>query len=109
MFLSSLLFVLVGYKIALCLVFDTGDLWSGSEGGALTVWPLESIEKSLSFIPEERHMSALIVERSYIDLRSQVTGKGICCNIFSADVKYLLSDHSGENVWSAGYLSFALW
>ncbi|XP_017241821.1 type II inositol polyphosphate 5-phosphatase 15 isoform X2 [Daucus carota subsp. sativus] len=86
-----------------------GDLWSGSEGGALTVWPLESIEKSLSFIPEERHMSALIVERSYIDLRSQVTGKGICCNIFSADVKYLLSDHSGENVWSAGYLSFALW
>lgn len=86
-----------------------GDLWSGSEGGAITVWPWEAIEKSLSFTLEERHMSALIVERSYIDLRSQVTGKGICCNIFSADVKYMLSDNIGAKVWSAGYLSFALW
>lgn len=86
-----------------------GDLWSGSEGGAITAWPFEAIEKSLSLTVEEGHMSGLIVERSYIDLRSQVTSKGICCNIFSADVKYLLSDHSGTNVWSAGYLSFAIW
>ncbi|XP_074322733.1 type II inositol polyphosphate 5-phosphatase 15-like isoform X3 [Apium graveolens] len=86
-----------------------GDLWSGSEGGAITAWPFEAIEKSLSLTPEERHMSGLTVERSFIDLRSQVTSKGICCNIFAADVKYLLSDHSGTNVWSAGYLSFAIW
>lgn len=97
-------------KIALFdCCFAPGDLWSGSEGGAITAWPFEAIEKSLSLMPEERHMSAIIVERSYIDLRSQVTSKGICCNIFSADVKYLLSDNSGANVWSAGYLSFAIW
>ncbi|KAK1400566.1 type II inositol polyphosphate 5-phosphatase 15 [Heracleum sosnowskyi] len=109
-----------GFKEVLCwqahrgpvlsmVVTFYGDLWSGSEGGAITAWPVEAIEKSLSLTPEERHMSGLIVERSYIDLRSQVTSKGICCNIFSSDVKYLLSDPSGTNVWSAGYLSFAIW
>ncbi|KAL7252356.1 hypothetical protein ACSBR1_007024 [Camellia fascicularis] len=85
-----------------------GDLWSGSEGGVIKIWPWESIEKSLSLTVEERHMAALIVERSYIDLRSQVTMNG-ACNIFTSDVKYMLSDNAGAKVWCAGYLSFALW
>lgn len=86
-----------------------GDIWSGSEGGAIMIWPWETIENSLSLTPEERHMAALLIERKYIDLRSQVSDNGVCCNIFAADVKYMLSDHSGAKVWSAGYLSFALW
>ncbi|XP_058217182.1 type II inositol polyphosphate 5-phosphatase 15 [Rhododendron vialii] len=85
-----------------------GDLWSGSEGGAIMIWPWESIEKSISLTVEERHLAALLVERSYIDLRSQVTGNGVF-NIFTSDVKHIWSDHSGTKVWSAGYLSFALW
>uniref|UniRef100_A0A5B7BWU2 Putative type II inositol 1,4,5-trisphosphate 5-phosphatase FRA3 isoform X2 n=1 Tax=Davidia involucrata TaxID=16924 RepID=A0A5B7BWU2_DAVIN len=85
-----------------------GDLWSGSECGVIKIWPWEAIERSLSLTMEERHMAALLVERSYIDLRSQVNVNGVC-NIFTSDVKYMLSDHSGAKVWSAGYLSFALW
>ncbi|KAK3031001.1 hypothetical protein RJ639_036851 [Escallonia herrerae] len=54
-------------------------------------------------------MAALLVERSYIDLKSQVTGNDVFCNVFSADVKYMLSDHCSAKVWSAGYQSYALW
>lgn len=93
----------------LSLTCTPGDLWSGSEGGAIMIWPWETIENSLSLTLEERHMAALLIERKYIDLRSQVSDNGVCCNIFAADVKYMLSDHSGAKVWSAGYLSFALW
>ncbi|KAL8513362.1 hypothetical protein ACS0TY_012720 [Phlomoides rotata] len=57
----------------------------------------------------ERHMASLLVERSYIDLRSQVTQNGTCCNFFTSDVKYMLSDHVGAKVWTASYQSFALW
>ncbi|KAF6160775.1 hypothetical protein GIB67_035976 [Kingdonia uniflora] len=85
-----------------------GDLWSGSEGGVVKIWPWESIEKSLTLTVEERHMAALLVERSYVDLRTQVTVNGIC-NISASDVKYLLSDTIRAKVWSAGQLSFALW
>lgn len=85
-----------------------GDLWSGFEGGVIKVWPWEAIEKSLSLTPEERHMAALLVERSYIDLRGQVTVNGVC-NISSADVKCLLSDRTRAKVWCAGPLSFSLW
>ncbi|KAA8538834.1 hypothetical protein F0562_025526 [Nyssa sinensis] len=85
-----------------------GDLWSGSECGVIKIWPWEAIEKSLSLTMEERHMATLLVERSYIDLRSQVNVNGLC-NIFTSDVKYMSSDYSGAKVWSAGYLSFALW
>ncbi|KAA8532178.1 hypothetical protein F0562_006680 [Nyssa sinensis] len=85
-----------------------GDLWSGSEGGVLKIWPWEAIEKSLSLSPEERHMAALLVERSFIDLRSQVTVNGVC-NISSSDVKSLLSDKVRAKVWAAGSLSFSLW
>ncbi|XP_043715231.1 type I inositol polyphosphate 5-phosphatase 12-like isoform X2 [Telopea speciosissima] len=85
-----------------------GDLWTGGEGGVIKIWPWESIEKSLSLTLEERHMAALLVERSYIDLKSQVTVNGVC-SISGSDVKYLLLDNTRAKVWSAGQLSFALW
>ncbi|KAL7145675.1 hypothetical protein ABFS83_07G102600 [Erythranthe nasuta] len=85
-----------------------GDIWSGSEGGIIRLWPWESIEKSLSLSPEERRMSALLVERSVVDLRAQVTVNGVC-NISSSDVKYLLSDHVRAKIWAVGSQSFSLW
>ncbi|MCL7035236.1 hypothetical protein MKW94_020963 [Papaver nudicaule] len=85
-----------------------GDMWSGSEGGIVKVWPWEPIEKSLSLKAEERHMAALLVERSFIDLRTQVTVNGVC-SISASDVKFLISDNCRAKVWSAGQLSFALW
>nr|XP_011464429.1 PREDICTED: type I inositol 1,4,5-trisphosphate 5-phosphatase 12 isoform X2 [Fragaria vesca subsp. vesca] len=85
-----------------------GDMWSGSEGGVIKIWPWESIEKSLSLKPEERHMAALLVERSCIDLRSQVTVNGVC-SISSQDVKGLLSDNFRARVWCTGSMSFSLW
>ncbi|KAK7264836.1 hypothetical protein RJT34_32448 [Clitoria ternatea] len=85
-----------------------GDLWSGSEGGIIKIWPWESVEKSLSLSPEERHMAALLVERSFVDLRSQVTVNGVC-SISSQEVKCLLSDHLRARVWCASPLSFSLW
>ncbi|KAJ4960254.1 hypothetical protein NE237_020164 [Protea cynaroides] len=85
-----------------------GDLWTGGEGGVIKIWPWETIEKSFSLTVEERHMAALLVERSYIDLKSQVTINGVC-SISSSDVKYLLSDNARAKMWSAGQQSFALW
>ncbi|XP_038693315.1 type II inositol polyphosphate 5-phosphatase 15 [Tripterygium wilfordii] len=85
-----------------------GDLWSGSEGGFIKIWPWEAIEKALSFTQEKRHMVVLSVERSYIDLRSQVTLNGFS-NVLTSDVKCLLSDNSRAKVWSVCSLSFALW
>lgn len=90
------------------LHFNTGDIWSGSEGGIIKVWPWEAVEKSLSLSPEERHMAALLVERSSVDLRSQVTVNGVC-NISSSDIKCLLSDNLRARIWAAGSLSFSLW
>ncbi|XP_015947171.1 type I inositol polyphosphate 5-phosphatase 12 isoform X1 [Arachis duranensis] len=90
------------------VISSYGDLWSGSEGGVIKIWPWESMEKSLSLSPEERHMAALLVERSFIDLRSQVTVNGVC-SISSQEVKCLLSDHVKGRVWCAGPLSFSLW
>lgn len=72
------------------------------------MWPWEAIEKSLSLTIEERHMAAVLVERSYIDLRSQATANGFS-NMLASDVKYLLTDNARAKVWSAGYLSFTLW
>lgn len=73
------------------------------------MWPWEALEKAQSLTKEEKHMVSVVVERSYIDLKNQVTTVGISCSILTADVKYLLSDHSGAQVWSAGPLSSALW
>ncbi|CAA6654072.1 unnamed protein product [Spirodela intermedia] len=79
-----------------------------SYGGVIKAWPWEAVEKSLSLPTEERHMAALLLERSYIDLRSNVTVGGVCA-LPASDVKYLLSDNLRSKVWSGGYLSFALW
>ncbi|GFP83130.1 type i inositol 1 4 5-trisphosphate 5-phosphatase 12 [Phtheirospermum japonicum] len=85
-----------------------GDIWSGSEGGIIRVWAWESVEKSLALSSEERRMAAVLVERSVIDLRTQVTVNGVC-NISSSDVKCLLSDNVRAKVWAVGSLSFSLW
>ncbi|XP_047311089.1 type I inositol polyphosphate 5-phosphatase 12-like isoform X2 [Impatiens glandulifera] len=93
----------------LCMAISSyGDLWSGSEGGVIKIWPWDAIEKSLSVSPEERHMTASLVERSGIDIRSQVTVNGVC-NISSSDVRSLLADNARAKVWAAGALSFSLW
>lgn len=89
-------------------LINPGDLWSGSEGGIIKIWPWEAIEKSISLTKEERHTAALMVERSYVDLRSQLSTNGFN-NVLNSDVKYLLSDNSRSKVWSAGYVTFALW
>ncbi|XP_071734720.1 type II inositol polyphosphate 5-phosphatase 15-like [Rutidosis leptorrhynchoides] len=91
------------------VISSYGDLWSGSEVGSIIVWPWKALEKAHLLTKEEKHKASLIVERSYIDLKNQVTTNGISCSILSADVKYLLSDHSGAKVWSAGPMSSALW
>ncbi|XP_030527790.1 type I inositol polyphosphate 5-phosphatase 12 isoform X2 [Rhodamnia argentea] len=85
-----------------------GDLWTGFEGGIIKIWPWETIEKSLSLTPEEKHMAALLVERSFIDLKSQVTVNG-ACSISSSDVKCLLADNVRGKVWAVGPLSFSKW
>uniref|UniRef100_A0A1J3CCH6 Type II inositol 1,4,5-trisphosphate 5-phosphatase FRA3 n=1 Tax=Noccaea caerulescens TaxID=107243 RepID=A0A1J3CCH6_NOCCA len=85
-----------------------GDIWSGSEGGALKVWPWEGLEKSLSSKIEERHMAVLSVERSYIDPRSQTSVNGFA-NTLTSDVMFLVSDHTRAKVWSGSPLTFALW
>ncbi|CAL9095940.1 unnamed protein product [Musa textilis] len=90
------------------VVTSYGEIWSGSEGGVIRAWPWDAIEKALSLSVEERHMAALLVERSYIDLRSQVTVGGVC-NLPAVDVKYMASDNCRAKVWSAGSLTFALW
>ncbi|KAG5574662.1 hypothetical protein H5410_054796 [Solanum commersonii] len=86
------------------IITSYGDLWSGSEGGSIKIWPWEGMEKSIALINEERHMAALSIERSYVDLRSQVMHNGTGNIIFSVDVKYMLSDRSGAKVWMAGYV-----
>lgn len=74
----------------------------------IKVWPWEAVEKSLSLSPEERHMAALLVERSCIDLKSQSIVNGVS-NISSSDVKYLLSDNVKSKIWASGSLCFSLW
>ncbi|GJN21060.1 hypothetical protein PR202_gb08506 [Eleusine coracana subsp. coracana] len=85
-----------------------GDLWSGSEGGVIKVWYGEAIEKSLVLQREEKRKTSYLVERSSIDLRAMISDGG-ACPLPAVDVKLLLSDNSRSKVWSAGYLSFALW
>ncbi|CAL9202978.1 type II inositol polyphosphate 5-phosphatase 15-like [Musa acuminata AAA Group] len=90
------------------VITSYGEIWSGSEGGIIKVWPSDAIEKALSFTVEERHMATLLIERSYIDLRSQITVNGVC-TLPAVDVKYMASDNYRSKVWSAGSLSFAIW
>ncbi|XP_042461653.1 type I inositol polyphosphate 5-phosphatase 13-like [Zingiber officinale] len=90
------------------VITSYGEIWSGSDGGAIKVWPWDAIGKALSLKAEERHIAALLMERSYIDLRSKFTVNGVC-TLPSFDVKYMASDDCSSKVWSAGSLSFALW
>ncbi|KAI3411704.1 IPPc domain-containing protein [Psidium guajava] len=90
------------------VISSYGDLWSGSEGGVIKIWPWEAIEKSLSLTVEERHMAASIVDRSYIDPPNYVNTNG-CSNSLAADVKHLFSDNYAGKVWGFGNQSFALW
>ncbi|KAK0607295.1 hypothetical protein LWI29_012741 [Acer saccharum] len=53
-------------------------------------------------------MAALLVERSFIDLRSQVTVNG-ACSISSSDIKCLISNLVRAKVWCAQPLFFSLW
>ncbi|URD81200.1 IPPc [Musa troglodytarum] len=45
------------------VITSYGEIWSGSEGGVIKVWPWDAIEKALSLSVEERHMATLLVER----------------------------------------------
>ncbi|XP_030540697.1 type II inositol polyphosphate 5-phosphatase 15-like isoform X2 [Rhodamnia argentea] len=90
------------------VISSYGDLWSGSEGGVIKIWPWEAIEKSLSLTVEERHLATSIVDRSYIDPLNYVNTNGFC-NSLAADVKHLFSDNYAGKVWSFGNQSFALW
>lgn len=76
--------------------------------GVIKVWYEEGIEKSLSLQREEKRKTSFLVERSFIDLRAMVSDGG-ACPLPAVDVKLLLSDNSRSKVWSAGYLSLALW
>lgn len=95
-------------SLLLLLFLGLGDLWSGSEGGVIKIWPWEALEKAFSFTAEERHMAALLVERSYIDIRNQLIVNGFS-NALNSDVKHLLLDNTRAKVWTAGFLSFILW
>ncbi|KFK42899.1 hypothetical protein AALP_AA1G053100 [Arabis alpina] len=90
------------------VISSYGDMWSCSEGGVIKIWPWDTLEKSLLLKPEEKHMAALLVERSVIDLRTQVTVNGTC-SISSSDVKYLLTDSVRAKVWAVQSLSFSIW
>ncbi|KAG2324106.1 hypothetical protein Bca52824_006834 [Brassica carinata] len=90
------------------VISSYGDMWSCSEGGVIKIWPWDSLEKSLLLKPEEKHMAALLVEGSAIDLRSQVTVNGTC-SLSSSDVKYLLADSVRAKVWAVQSLSFSIW
>ncbi|KAM3199587.1 type I inositol polyphosphate 5-phosphatase 12-like isoform X1 [Capsicum annuum] len=92
------------------VISSYGDIWSGFEGGIIKVWPREAVQKSLSLSSDETqtHIATLLVERSFVNLRSQVTVNGVC-NISSSDVNCLLSDYVRAKMWASGSLSFSLW
>ncbi|KAI4310853.1 hypothetical protein MLD38_035800 [Melastoma candidum] len=84
-----------------------GDLWSGSEGGDIRVWPAESLDEAL-LSPVEGHFATSSLERSYIVPRDQVGANGFT-NGLVGEIKHLISDKSCGSIWSCGYASFALW
>ncbi|KAJ4805284.1 Endonuclease/exonuclease/phosphatase family protein [Rhynchospora pubera] len=90
------------------VITSYGEIWTGSEGGAIRAWPWDAIQKSLSLSTEEKHMAALLVERSYVDLKNQVTVNGVC-PLPASDVKHMVADYSRSKVWTATSLTFAVW
>jgi hypothetical protein len=89
-------------------ILETGEIWSGSEGGVIKAWPWDVIAKSLSLMPEEKHVAALRIERSYIDLRNNAAAGNIS-SFPAADVKHMLADHSRAKVWCLTSMAFAVW
>ncbi|XP_042469813.1 type II inositol polyphosphate 5-phosphatase 15-like [Zingiber officinale] len=90
------------------VITSYGEIWSGSEGGVIKVWSWDAIKKALSLTAEERHVAALLIERSYIDLRSKFTVNGVC-TLPNVDIKYMASDNCRSKVWTAGTFIFSLW
>jgi len=87
---------------------ETGEIWSGSEGGIMKAWPWDAIAKSLSLTLEGKDMASLLVEKAYIDLRNNAT-VGNMCSLPAADVKHMLADHCRAKIWSITSMTFALW
>ncbi|KAL5232545.1 hypothetical protein ABZP36_031321 [Zizania latifolia] len=90
------------------VITSYGEIWSGSEGGVIKAWPWDVIAKSFSLTPEEKHIAALLVEKSYIDLRNNAAAVNMS-SLPAADVKYMLADHCRAKVWSLTSMAFALW
>ncbi|XP_074570120.1 type II inositol polyphosphate 5-phosphatase 15-like isoform X2 [Curcuma longa] len=90
------------------VITSYGEIWSGSEGGVIKAWPCDSIKKALSFTFEERHVAGVLIERSFVDLRSQAMTNGVW-NLPTMDVKFMASDNCRSKVWTVTSLSFALW
>ncbi|TVU04987.1 hypothetical protein EJB05_48134, partial [Eragrostis curvula] len=90
------------------VITSYGEIWSGSEGGIIKAWPWDAIAKSLSLTQEEKHMAALLVESSFVDLRNHAT-VGNMCSLPTADVKHMLADHCRAKVWSLTSMTFAIW
>lgn len=90
------------------VITSYGEIWSGSEGGVIKAWPWDVIAKSLSLMPEEKHVAALRIERSYIDLRNNAAAGNIS-SFPAADVKHMLADHSRAKVWFLTSMAFAVW
>uniref|UniRef100_A0A0D3H2B3 Inositol polyphosphate-related phosphatase domain-containing protein n=1 Tax=Oryza barthii TaxID=65489 RepID=A0A0D3H2B3_9ORYZ len=90
------------------VITSYGEIWSGSEGGVIKAWPWDVIAKSLSLMPEEKHVAALRIERSYIDLRNNAAAGNIS-SFPAADVKHMLADHSRAKVWCLTSMAFAVW
>ena len=57
---------------------------------------------------EERHIAFLLMERSFVDLRSQVA-VNVFNSVLNSDIKCLLYGNVRAKVRSSDYLSFALW
>jgi hypothetical protein len=89
-------------------LLETGEIWSGTEGGVIKAWPWDAIARSLSLTPEEKHMAALLVEQAYIDLRNHAT-VGNMSSLPTNDVKHMLADHCQAKVWTLTSMTFALW
>jgi hypothetical protein len=89
-------------------LLQTGEIWSGSEGGVIKAWPWDAIARSLSLTQEGKHIAALLVERAYVDLRNHAA-VGSMFSLPTADVKYMLADHCRAKVWSLTSMAFAIW
>ncbi|XP_024524008.1 type II inositol polyphosphate 5-phosphatase 15 [Selaginella moellendorffii] len=93
----------------LSMVITTyGELWTGSDGGAIRAWPWETTSHALCRAEEETMSAASLMARSYVDLRARGTAAG-ATSLANTDVYFLLSEHANGRVWSGGPLALAIW